>query len=313
MKVLVTGGAGFIGSNLADRLAEDGHGVVVLDNLSSGHREQVPGSASLYQLDIGNQFWLDRVVEREKPDAVCHLAAQISVRRSVEDPSFDARVNILGSLAVIEACRRHQVGRLLFASTGGAIYGDAHEIPTPETYTAAPLSPYGAAKLSVEHYLHLFHEMDGFSTVALRFANVYGPRQDPHGEAGVVAIFSQSLLDGRSPVINGNGRQTRDYVFVGDVVEAIAAALKSEATGSFNIGTGVETDVNQLYSLVAAAAGSSLEAHHGPAKEGEQLRSCLDTTKASEELGWQPRVDLADGIRRTVDYFRGRVGASSGS
>jgi UDP-glucose 4-epimerase len=313
VKVLVTGGAGFIGSNLSDRLVADGHRVVIVDNLSSGHREQVPGSASLYQLDIGNQFWLDRVFEREQPDAVCHLAAQISVRRSVEDPGFDARVNILGSLGVIDCCRRHGVGRLVFASTGGAIYGEADRLPTDESYTAAPLSPYGAAKLSVEHYLYLFHELDGFSAAALRFANIYGPRQDPHGEAGVVAIFATALLEGRAPVINGDGTQTRDYVFVGDAVAAFVAALGSDACGSFNIGTGVETDVNRLFELLRGAAGSSLQASHGPAKEGEQRRSSLDATVAGQKLGWKPSVDLAEGVGRTVDYFRGVAGVRSRS
>ncbi|MHB8508718.1 MAG: NAD-dependent epimerase/dehydratase family protein [Candidatus Dormibacteria bacterium] len=303
MKVLVTGGAGFIGSNLADRLVADGHAVVVVDDLSSGRRENVPAGANLYQMDLDNR-WLDRVVEREKPEAICHLAAQVSVRRSVEDPLFDARVNILGSIGLIEAARHHGVKRFIFSSTGGAIYGEADELPTPETYTAAPLSPYGAAKLSVEHYLHLYHEMDGFSYAALRFANVYGPRQDPHGEAGVVAIFSRALLEGRQPTINGDGTQTRDYTFVGDVVEAVVAGLRSNACGAFNVGTGVETDVNQLCDLIRSAAGSPAQPAHGPAKAGEQRRSCLDHAKARTVLGWSPRTDLAAGIEQTVAYFR---------
>ncbi|MEA2647375.1 MAG: UDP-glucose 4-epimerase [Chloroflexota bacterium] len=308
MKVLVTGGAGFIGSNLADRLVADGHHVVVLDDLSSGKREQVPAAANFYQMELDSR-WIDRVVNREKPDAVCHLAAQISVRRSVEDPLFDARVNILGSIGLVEACRNHDVKRFLFASTGGAIYGDADEIPTPETYAAAPVSPYGTAKLSVEHYLHVYRTIYGFSYAALRLGNVYGPRQDPHGEAGVVAIFARALLAGRTPTINGDGRQTRDYVYVGDVVDAFAAALRSDACGSFNVGTGVETDVNQVHAMIAAAAGSTDPGQHGEAKPGEQQRSAVDNSLIRERMGWKPAVPLAEGIPRTVDFFRTELAA----
>ena len=303
MKVLVTGGAGFIGSHVADRMVEEGHQVVVIDDLSSGKREQVPAASNFYQMELDGR-WLDRVVEREKPDAVCHLAAQISVRRSVEDPVFDARVNILASLGLIEACRLHGVKRFVFTSTGGAIYGDADQIPTPETFPAAPVSPYGTSKLCVEHYLHCFRELYGFSSVALRLANVYGPRQDPHGEAGVVAIFSKALLEGRPATINGDGRQTRDYVYVGDVVEAFALALKSDFQGSLNVGTATETDVNQLYEHVARAAGSSAPAEYGPPRPGEQKRSCLDASAIKRKLGWEPTVPLADGIPLTVDYFK---------
>ena len=310
MKVLVTGGAGFIGSNLADRLVEEGHQVVVLDDLSSGKRDQVPASANLYQMELDNR-WLDRVVEREKPDAVCHLAAQISVRRSVEDPLFDARVNILGSIGLIEACRAHGVRRFVFTSTGGAIYGDADEIPTPETYAAAPISPYGTSKLCVEHYLYCFREIHAFSSAALRLANVYGPRQDPHGEAGVVAIFSRALLEGRTPTINGDGEQTRDYVYVGDVVDAFMRALGSDVQGSFNVGTSKETNVIDLYAQVARAAGSTAAPEHGPARPGEQARSSIDFTKIKETLGWEPKVQLTEGIGLTVDYFRTQVAAAA--
>jgi len=306
MKVLVTGGAGFIGSNLGDRLIEEGHKLVVLDDLSSGRRDQVPPAANFYQMELDSR-WLDRVVEREKPDAVCHLAAQISVRKSVEDPIFDARVNILGSIGLIQACRSHGVKRFVFTSTGGAIYGDADEIPTPETYNAAPISPYGTSKLSVEHYLHCFRSLGGFSSAALRLANVYGPRQDPHGEAGVVAIFCRALLEGSTPTINGDGMQTRDYVYVGDVVEAFMRALGSDAQGSFNVGTEVETDVNQLYEQVARATGSSLPAGHGPGRPGEQQRSSVSIAQIREVMGWKPTVALPEGIEQTVDYFRRQV------
>jgi UDP-glucose 4-epimerase len=303
---MITGGAGFIGSNIADRLAQEGHELIVLDDLSSGAREQVPGGANFYQMELDSR-WIGRVVGREKPDAICHLGAQISVRRSVEDPYFDAHVNIMGSLQLIEAARRQNVKRFLFASTGGAIYGDTDVMPTPESHLAMPVSPYGTSKLSVEHYLHCFHSMYGLSYAALRLANVYGPRQDPHGEAGVVAIFSRALLSGKTPTINGDGTQTRDYVYVGDVVEAFVAALGSDVSGSFNVGTGVETDVNVLYDLIAAAAGSSAPAEHGPAKPGEQRRSALDTTLIKETIGWTPRTTLAEGIPQTVEFFRDKV------
>jgi UDP-glucose 4-epimerase len=303
MKVLVTGGAGFIGSTVADRLVEDGHQVVVVDDLSSGKRHQVPSAANFYHMDVESR-WLDRVVEREQPDAVAHLAAQISVSRSVREPLFDARVNVMASIGLLAACHAHGVKRVVFASTGGAIYGDADVIPTPEDYPAAPVSPYGASKLSFEHYLHVYREVHGMSCVAMRFANVYGPRQDPHGEAGVVAIFSQALLAGQVPVINGDGGQTRDYVYVGDVADAVVASLKSNVVGAYNVGTSIETDVNQLYRQIAEAARVDREAEHGPARPGEQRRSCVAIDHVQADLGWKPRVTLAEGIPLTVDYFR---------
>ena len=309
MKILVTGGAGFIGSNLADRLVAEGHQLVVIDDLSSGKRHQVPAAANFYQMELDSR-WLDRVIEREKPEAVCHLAAQISVRRSVEDPVFDARVNVLGSIGLIEACRTHGVNRFVFTSTGGAIYGNADQVPTPETYVAAPVSPYGTSKLCVEHYLYCFRELYGFSSAALRLSNVYGPRQDPHGEAGVVAIFSRALLEGRPATINGDGLQTRDYVYVGDVVEAFVLALGSDAQGSFNVGTATETNVGELYALIGRAAGSKAPAVYGPARPGEQKRSSIDIGLIADQLGWRPRVGLHDGIGLTVGYFRSQLAAA---
>jgi UDP-glucose 4-epimerase len=248
--------------------------------------------------------WLDRVIEREQPEAVCHLAAQISVSRSVRDPVFDARVNILASIGLLAASQAHGVRRFVFASTGGAIYGDTNVMPTPEDFPAAPVSPYGASKLAFEHYLHVYREVHGMSNIALRFSNVYGPRQDPHGEAGVVAIFSQALLAGRPAMINGDGTQTRDYVYVGDVVAAIAAAVRSEATGSYNVGTSTETDVNQLYQKIAAAVGTSEPPSYAPARPGEQRRSCVSIERAARDLGWEPKVSLDQGIPLTVEYFR---------
>ena len=303
MKIMVTGGAGFIGSTLADLLVDNGHQVVVVDDLSSGKRDQVPSAANFYHMDVESR-WLDRVIEREQPDAVAHLAAQMSVSRSVREPLFDARVNIVASIGLLAACHAHGVKRFVFASTGGAVYGDADIIPTPEDYPAAPVSPYGASKLSFEHYLHVYREVHGLSSVAMRFANVYGPRQDPHGEAGVVAIFSKALLARRPAVITGDGGQTRDYVYVGDVAASVVAALTNDLTGAYNVGTEIETDVNQIYEQIAAAAGVGAPAEHGPTRPGEQRRSCVATDHIRKDFGWLPRVSLAEGIPLTVDYFR---------
>jgi UDP-glucose 4-epimerase len=254
MKVLVTGGAGFIGSHLAERLLGDGHEVVILDDLSTGHVEHLPPDARFYQMDVQSP-WLDELFKIERPEAVLHQAAQASVRRSVADPVFDASVNVLGAVTLLQASVRHGVRRFLFASTGGALYGDADVIPTPEDYPTLPVSPYGASKLGAEVYLRTFHAVHGLSYAALRYANVYGPRQDPHGEAGVVAIFARRLLSGEPARINGDGKQTRDFVYVGDIAEANARALTSDAVGSFNVGTGVETDINTIFQLLKRLSG----------------------------------------------------------
>src|SRR5207248_3854128 len=241
LKALVTGGAGFIGSHIADRLLADGHEVVILDDLSTGHVEHLASRARFYQMDVHSP-WLEELFRIEQPQAVLHQAAQASVRRSVDDPVFDAGVNVLGTVGLLQASVRHGVRRFLFASTGGALYGDAQVTPTPEDYPTLPVSPYGASKLAAEVYLRTFHAVHGLSYAALRYANVYGPRQDPHGEAGVVAIFSRRLLSGETTRINGDGKQTRDFVYVGDVADANVRALASDAIGSFNVGTGIETD-----------------------------------------------------------------------
>jgi UDP-glucose 4-epimerase len=303
MKVLVSGGAGFIGSHVADRLLADGHDVVVVDDLSRGHIDQLPARARFYQMDLASP-WLDEMVRIERPDAVVHHAAQASVRRSVEDPVFDAGVNVLGTAALLQASVHHGVRRFLFASTGGAIYGDSDQIPTPEDAPAVPVSPYGAAKLAAEVYLRTFHALHGLSYAALRYANVYGPRQDPHGEAGVVAIFSRRLLSGETAVINGDGTQTRDFVYVGDVAEANALALASDAVGSFNVGTGVETDVNRIFAIIRQLSGSNQPEQHGPAKAGEQRRSVVDPSKIARVMGWRPKTTLEAGLSETVRYFR---------
>jgi UDP-glucose 4-epimerase len=308
LKVLVTGGAGFIGSHVADRLLADGHEVVIVDDLSTGHVEHLPARARFYQMDVHSP-WLDEFFKIERPEAVVHLAAQASVRRSVEDPVFDASVNVLGSAALLQASVDHSVRRFLFASTGGAIYGDTDQIPTPEDAPALPASPYGASKLAAEVYLRTFHSLYGLSYAALRYANVYGPRQDPHGEAGVVAIFTQRLLRGEKARINGDGKQTRDFVYVGDVADANARALASEAVGAFNVGTSIETDINRIFALLQRLTGSDQPEEHAPSLPGEQRRSVVDPRKIEKVMGWKPRTSLEAGLSATVQYFRGAPAA----
>jgi UDP-glucose 4-epimerase len=303
MKVLITGGAGFIGSHVADRLLKDGHEVVILDDLSTGHVEHLNPAARFYQMDIQSP-WLDELFKIERPEAVLHEAAQASVRRSVEDPGFDAGVNVMGTVTLLQASVRHRVRRFLFASTGGALYGDADVIPTPEDYPTLPVSPYGASKLAAEVYLRTFHALHGLSYAALRYANVYGPRQDPHGEAGVVAIFARRLLRGETARINGDGKQTRDFVYVGDVAEANAHALTSDVVGSFNVGTGVETDINAIFQLLKRLSGNNQTEVHGPALPGEQRRSVVDARKIQKVMGWRPQTSLEAGLDATVRYFR---------
>jgi len=305
MKILVTGGAGFIGSHVVDRYLAQGHQVVVVDDLTTGRREFVDPRAKFYLMDVRSPD-LAGVFEAERPEVVNHHAAQSEVRRSVEDPAFDARVNILGTLNLLGCCGRSGVRRAIFASTGGAVYGDTGVLPTPEDHPTRPASPYGISKLAAEHYLLCLGALYGIPTVALRYANVYGPRQNPLGEAGVVAIFTNRLLRGEPAIINGDGKQTRDYVYVGDVVEANLRALeRPEVAGILNIGTGVETSVVELFQRLRALLGSSAEERHGPAKPGEQRRSVLDASRAKGLLGWTSRVPLEDGLRRTVEHMKG--------
>jgi len=303
LKVLVTGGAGFIGSHVANALIERGHDVVVLDDLSTGHVEYLPAKARFYQMSVGSP-WLDELFRIEKPGAVLHQAAQASVQQSVKDPVFDASVNVIGTTTLLQASATHGVRRFLYASTGGALYGDADVTPTPEDYPTFPVSPYGASKLAAEVYLRTFHALDGLSYAALRYANVYGPRQDPHGEAGVVAIFARRLLRGDAARINGDGKQTRDFVYVSDVAEANLLALESDAVGSFNVGTGIETDINRIFTLLKQFTNSSQPEEHGPARPGEQRRSTVDSSKIRSVMGWHPRTSLEAGLRTTVQYFR---------
>lgn len=305
MNILVTGGAGFIGSHIADALVQKGHRVVVIDNLSTGKKENINADVTLVELDINDED-LGAVFAREKIDVVFHTAAQIDVRKSVANPLEDAYVNILGSINVLESCRANGVKKVVFSSTGGAIYGDTDVMPTPETHVEQPISPYGIAKLAIEKYLHYYHVVHGLNYTILRYANVYGPRQNSKGEAGVVAVFCDQLIAGKSPVINGDGTQTRDYVYVGDVVNANLAALEEDKVGKFNIGTGIETDINKLSSLLIDALGKPVVFSHGPAKPGEQRRSCLDWSLAKKDLAWQPHVAIADGLRDTLNWFKSK-------
>jgi UDP-glucose 4-epimerase len=307
MRVLVTGGAGFIGSHVVDRLLADSHTVDIVDNLSTGRRALASAAARLHVVDIRSAR-LAAAFSEARPDVVVHLAAQMDVRRSVVDPVFDASVNVVGTLNLLECCRRAQVRRFVFASSGGAIYGDTDRIPTPEDHPERPASPYGVAKLAAERYLAAWAELNGATGVALRYANVYGPRQNPRGEAGVVAIFSDRLLTGAPCVINGDGEQTRDYVYVGDVAEATFLAVKRpQATGAANIGTGVETSVNELYRRLRAIASARASAEHAPAKPGEQQRSALDAGHATTLLGWTATTSLDDGLRKTLESFQAGV------
>jgi UDP-glucose 4-epimerase len=306
MKVLVTGGAGFVGSHVVDRLLGDGHDVDVVDNLSTGRRELAAPAARLHVVDIRGPA-LDGAVTAARPDAVVHVAAQAAVSRSVIDPGLDAAVNVLGTINVLEAARRAGVGRVVYISTGGAAYGDTDVLPTPEDHPTRATSPYGVSKVAGERYLECWAGLTGGRALTLRLANVYGPRQNPQGEAGVIAIFCHRLLAGQPCIVNGDGEQTRDYVFVGDVADAVARALvHHEATGVANVGTGVETTVNDIYRRLARAAGSTAAAEHGPPRPGEQRRSVLDASRAKRLLGWSPAVTLDEGLARTLRYFEER-------
>jgi UDP-glucose 4-epimerase len=305
MKILVTGGAGFIGSHVVDAYLELGHEVVVVDNLSSGSIENLNPKAKFYKMDIRDSD-IEDLFKNEKPDVVNHHAAQMDVRKSVEDPIYDADVNIIGSLNLLQNCIRYGVKKFIFASTGGAIYGEQDYFPADEEHPTRPLSPYGVAKLTVEKYLYFYKEVHGLNYVVLRYANIYGPRQNPHGEAGVVAIFTSKMLKGEQPVINGDGFQTRDYTFVGDVVRANVLALSYEKSDVFNIGTGIETDVNTLFHKLKQLTGANCGEFHGPAKPGEQRRSVISYEKIYKTLGWKPMTSLDEGLRLTVEFFKNK-------
>jgi UDP-glucose 4-epimerase len=303
-RILISGGAGFIGSTIADLFLASGWDVAVLDDLSSGKRENVPAAARFYPVDVRSAA-VHEVLAKEKPQVVCHHAAQIDVRRSMADPRFDADVNVGGLLNLMQAAvAARSVEHVLFASSGGATYGDTDVVPTPESHPQRPISHYGAAKAASELYLGVYRANFAIPFTALRYSNVYGPRQDPHGEAGVVAIFCGRLLEGRPCTVFGDGKQTRDYVFAGDVARANLFAAEKRFDGPLNVGTGVETDVVALYGHLARAAGSSRPPEHAPARLGEQKRSCIDASAAAKAIGWRPEVSLADGLARTFEWFK---------
>lgn len=307
MKALVTGGAGFIGSNLVDALLARGDEVVVVDDLSTGRRENLgPGlanGATLVETDIRDRDALEELFGREQPEVVFHLAAQIDVRKSIADPAFDASINVGGTANVLEAARVAESRRLVFSSTGGAIYGegDGQQLPLAEDAPLAPEAPYGQSKFAGEGYLALYERLYGLSSVPLRLGNVYGPRQDPLGEAGVIAIFCGRLHEGQRPTVFGDGKQTRDYIYVGDVVSAMLAAADSETTGPINVGTGIETDVLELVRQLGELGGSGdFEPEFAPSRTGEVQRISIDPSRAELELGWRPQMGLAEGLRVTL-------------
>jgi UDP-glucose 4-epimerase len=306
VRILVTGGAGFIGSHVVDAYLEAGHEVIVADDLSSGSRRNLNIEARFFELDVRSDD-LDALVRAEQPEVISHHAAQISVRRSMEEPLYDASVNVLGSLTVLEAARRHGVRRVVFASTGGAIYGEVGSGLADENHPCHPMSAYAISKLATEHYLEAYRLNHGLETIVLRYANVFGPRQDPHGEAGVVAIFIRKILAALTPVIFGDGEQTRDFVYVGDVVRANLAALEARPGDArspvFNIATGRELSVNALWAMLAGIAGGQLVPLYEPPRPGDLRRSVLDPGRARRALGWHAEVPVMEGLRRTWEWF----------
>ena len=306
MRILVTGGAGFIGSHLVDALvATKADEVFVFDDFSTGKRYRMNPKATAYPIDLRAASAVASAVAKVKPEVIVHLAAQMDVRRSVADPAFDAQVNLIGFLNLIESARTHGLKRVIFSSSGGAIYGEQDNLPCKEDAPMLPVSPYGVAKLATEAYLYFYKVEYGIDYLSLRFGNVYGPRQDPHGEAGVVAIFCGRILDKKPVTIYGTGEQTRDYVYVGDVVRAIVAALKSKESGiALNIGTGIETNVNDLFSNLAAIADFPTHPEHAAARAGEQMRSVISPARAAKVLGWRPEKKLKDGLAETFKFFK---------
>lgn len=303
MKILVTGGAGFIASQIADAYISEGHKVIVLDNLSTGFEKNINPKAGFVKSDITSPSIIE-LFEKEKFDVVNHHAAQIDVRKSVNDPIFDANTNILGTINLLQACIKTGVKKFMFASTGGAVYGEQEYFPADEKHPTNPVSPYGITKLTIEKYLFFYKNEYGLNHTILRYANVYGPRQNPFGEAGVVAIFANKLLKDENPVINGNGNQTRDYVFVEDVVKANVITLRSESTDIYNVGTGFETSVNDLFNKLNSIAGNKAIEKHGPAPKGEQARSVITSDKLHKKFDWRPSIRIDQGLKKTFEFFR---------
>ena len=306
MKILVTGGAGFIASHITDAFIDQGHEVFVLDNLSTGFKKNINPKAEFIESDICDQS-LSQLFEKEKFEVVNHHAAQMDVRRSVADPAFDANTNIIGTINLLQNSVRNGVRKFIFASTGGAVYGEQNYFPADENHPTSPLSPYGISKLAVEKYLFFYSTQYKLNYTVLRYANIYGPRQNPFGEAGVVAIFSSKLLKKEQTIINGSGKQTRDYVFVGDVVKANLLTITDEKSDIYNVGTGKETDVNELFSELNKITGNNAAEKHGPAAPGEQMRSVITSEKLFKKFTWKPDTELHIGLENTVDFFRNNL------
>ncbi|MFZ2489095.1 MAG: NAD-dependent epimerase/dehydratase family protein [Anaerolineae bacterium] len=305
MRILVTGGAGFIGSHITDAFVAAGHQVAVLDNLNTGKTANINSTATFYQVDIRDTAGLARVFAEFKPEIISHQAALADVRGSFREPDTYAEVNIIGSINLLEQARQHGVQKIIYACTGGAAYGEPEYVPVREDHPVNPLDPYGASKHTVEHYLFIYRHNFGINYASLRYPNVYGPRQDPHGEAGVVAIFTGKMLADESCTINGDGTQQRDFVYVGDIARANLLAAE-HGTGIFNIGSGLGTDVNTIFAGLKLASGYRQDALYGPAKLGEVYKIYLDASKAKRELGWEATVSVEDGLRRTVEYFQNK-------
>ena len=306
MKILVTGGAGFIASHITDAFIDQGHEVFVLDNLSTGFKKNINPRAEFIEADICDQS-LSQLFEKEKFEVVNHHAAQMDVRRSVADPAFDANTNIIGTINLLQNSVRNGVRKFIFASTGGAVYGEQNYFPADENHPTSPLSPYGISKLAVEKYLFFYSTQYKLNYTVLRYANIYGPRQNPFGEAGVVAIFSSKLLKKEQTIINGSGKQTRDYVFVGDVVKANLLTITDEKSDIYNVGTGKETDVNELFSELNKITGNNAAEKHGPAAPGEQMRSVITSEKLFKKFKWKPDTELHIGLENTVDFFKNNL------
>jgi len=306
VKVMVTGGAGFIGSHVVDQLILAGHQVVVVDNLSTGRRSNVNPQAILYPIDIRSPE-LHEVFEKEQPEVISHHAAQIDVGRSLADPFYDAEINVLGSLRLLECAREFKARKLIFISSGGAVYGEPRYLPCDENHPAAPLCPYGASKYAVEIYLHFYGETYGLDYTILRYANVYGPRQSPAGEAGVVAIFTRRMLRGDPITINGTGEQMRDFVYAGDCARANVLVLEQGARQVFNLGTGQATSINEVCHQLQLLTHYPLRPQYGPARPGEIFCTYLDTRRARTQLGWKPEVELSEGLLQTVAAFQGQI------
>lgn len=303
MKILVTGGAGFIGSHVVDQFVNLGHGVVVVDNMSTGSAKFVNPKAELIEADITDHETITEIIQTERPDVIDHHAAHIQVGNSVKNPQFDAVHNIIGTLNIMQAAKDVGVKKVIMASTGGAMYGDK-PVPFDESMREEPLSPYGISKRSAEHYLNFYYVQYGIPYIALRYANVYGPRQNPHGESGVIAIFAEMMMQGKKPIINGDGNNSRDYVFVADVAKANELALNSNYVGALNIGTSTETTTNEVYDKVAQELEYSQPREHGPARPGEQVRSVLSYQKANTVLGWQPTVTFDQGVKLVAEWYK---------